>query len=75
MQDFLAVNKLKFKELLKSNFPVTNYLFVISKEVIARKQILQVINTCCYAWPILLFYLQPVRSVSYPKGINVLISQ
>ena len=30
MQDFLAVNKLKFKELLKSNFPVTNYLFVIS---------------------------------------------
>ena len=30
------------------NFFVTNYLFVISKEIIARKQIFQVFNTCYY---------------------------
>ena len=42
MHDFLAVNKLKFMKLVKTNDPVTNYLFFISKENIARKQILQV---------------------------------
>ena len=57
------------------NFFVTNYLFVISKEIIARKQIFQVFNMCYYVQRIFVCYIQPIRSVSYPKGINELISQ
>ena len=54
----------------------TNDLFFISKNIIARKQNLQVTNMCydACAGPIFIFYPQPNRSVSYPKGINELIS-
>ena len=57
------------------NFFVTNYLFVVSKEIISRKQIFQVFNTCYYVRRIFIFYPQPIRSVLYPKGIHELFSQ
>ena len=48
----------------------TNDLFLISKNIIARKQILQVTNMPYDAGSIFIFYPQPNRSVSCPKGIN-----
>ena len=53
----------------------TNDLFFISKNIITRKQILQVTNMRYDARPMFIFYPQPNRSVWYPKGINEFISQ
>ena len=52
-----------------------NYLFFISKKIVARKQILQVTNMCYDARPIFILYLQPNRSIWYWKRINELIIQ
>ena len=52
----------------------TNDLFFISKNIIARKQNLQVTNMRYDARPIFIFYPKPNKPVSYPKGITEFIS-
>ena len=51
------------KEKIQEKKMTTNDLFFISKNIIARKQILQVANMRCDARPIFILYPQPNRSI------------
>ena len=41
----------------------TNYVLIIFKKIIVKKQILQVTNMCHDAGPIFIIFPQPIRSV------------
>ena len=56
-------NSASKKKIQEKTIWLANYLFFISKKIIARKQILQVINMCYDAQPIFTIYPLPNRFV------------